>query len=364
MNAPLLTAFALTSMTALGAPTFGVRGGAAFGHSLSSAQTERFGPGLALTATPFVEVHPFVDLQVTASFVTLTAQAWRAGANAGGVGSLLAGARVKRPMKERLVAPWLDVGLGPAWSGAAHLSLSASAGVSLRGDEAWPLWLGLAVRVEHLAKPVAVEGFTSTDATLVTLGLSVEFSPGSVENDHDHDGVLDAVDACPDVFAETLDGCMPEPIAPPAPPAPAVAPPCDGHLDAQGACVPYAGVHVTPERIELDEKIFFAFGKTVILPRSEPLLTEVARALSDAPALCVRIEGHADAKGADAFNRQLSEGRSVAVRAFLVERGVGAERLTTKGYGSSLPRDDNGSADGRDQNRRVEFVVVECGGPP
>lgn len=359
MNAALLTVVALTSMTA---PTLGVRGSAASGHGVSTAQVDHFGPGLAVTATPFVELLPFVDLQVTASFLALTAQPSRQGANAGGLVSLLAGARLKRPMKEHLVAPWLDVGLGPAWSGAAHLSLSTSVGVSLRGDEAWPVWLGLAVRVEHLAKPIAFEGFSSTDATLVSLGLAVEFSPGSVEDDHDHDGVLDAVDACPDEFAETDDGCVAAPVEAPAPPAPVAAPACDGHLDEQGTCVPYAGVHVTPERIELDEKLFFAFGKTVILPRSEPLLSEVARALGDKASLCVRIEGHADAKGTDAFNRQLSEGRAVAVRAFLMEQGVDGERLTTKGYGASLPRDDNGSADGRDQNRRVEFVVVECGG--
>jgi OOP family OmpA-OmpF porin len=62
--------------------------------------------------------------------------------------------------------------------------------------------------------------------------------------------------------------------------------------------------------------------------------------------------------------KNASSRRAVAVRAFLVEQGVDGARLTTKGYGASLPRDDNGSADGRDQNRRVEFVVVECGGAP
>jgi outer membrane protein OmpA-like peptidoglycan-associated protein len=361
MRHHLSAACALTSMMAFGAPTLSVRGAVGLGSGVSPAQTDRFGGGVAFAATPFLEVLPYLDLQVTGLFVVLAPQSTRPGANAGGVLSMLAGARLKRPMREQLVSPWFDVGMGPAWSGAAHLSLSASAGVSFRAKETWPVWLGLAARIEHLVKPALFEGFTSTDASLVSIGFAVEFSSGSVEDDHDHDGVLDINDACPTVFAQTDTGCA---AAEPEKVVEEPKPSCNGHLDEKGTCVPYAGVRVTRTRIELDEKIFFAFGKTLILPRSDPLLSEVAKALTDNPALCVRIEGHADAKGTDAFNRQLSEGRALAVRTFLIVKGVDGARLSTKGYGSALPRDDNGSADGRDQNRRVEFVVIECEGAP
>jgi outer membrane protein OmpA-like peptidoglycan-associated protein len=150
--------------------------------------------------------------------------------------------------------------------------------------------------------------------------------------DRDGDGVGDRVDACPDKFGKKDDG----------------------------GCPTYREVVVTSKKIEIKQKIHFAFGKTTILPKSDPLLAEVVQALQDRPSLCVRVEGHTDSKGSAAENLKLSSGRSQAVVDHLVSKGIEAKRLVAKGYGSELPLDDNSTPEGRELNRRVEFVIVPC----
>jgi outer membrane protein OmpA-like peptidoglycan-associated protein len=112
----------------------------------------------------------------------------------------------------------------------------------------------------------------------------------------------------------------------------------------------------------VSQKIFFAFGSTKILPRSDPLLDEVAQALKDRAGICVRVEGHTDNKGSREQNMTLSEGRAAAVRDYLLVTGVDAPRLTAKGYADTLPIDSNGTLEGRENNRRVEFVIGPCPG--
>jgi outer membrane protein OmpA-like peptidoglycan-associated protein len=71
----------------------------------------------------------------------------------------------------------------------------------------------------------------------------------------------------------------------------------------------------------------------------------------------VTIEGHTDNRGRAAANRKLSAARSRAVKAYLVNKGVEASRLDTKGYGPDRPAADNKTAAGREANRRVEFTI-------
>jgi outer membrane protein OmpA-like peptidoglycan-associated protein len=119
-------------------------------------------------------------------------------------------------------------------------------------------------------------------------------------------------------------------------------------------------VVVTKERVELREKIFFETGKATIRPESYGILEEVAAALKSNPEVKrVVIEGHTDNKGGKAVNTKLSKGRAQAVRAFLVKKGVEPARLEAKGYGPSRPVADNATAKGREENRRVEFVIPQ-----
>ena len=72
----------------------------------------------------------------------------------------------------------------------------------------------------------------------------------------------------------------------------------------------------------------------------------------------VRVEGHTDSRGSDDYNLKLSQERAGAVRDFLIEYGIAADRLTSVGHGETKPVADNDTSSGRDRNRRVEFNIV------
>jgi OOP family OmpA-OmpF porin len=92
----------------------------------------------------------------------------------------------------------------------------------------------------------------------------------------------------------------------------------------------------------------------------------VANVLKSTPSLkSVEIQGHTDDRGADGYNLKLSDGRAKSVRDYLVTRGVGTERLVSKGYGETSPAEEIGGLRGRklkkarEDNRRVQFKILE-----
>jgi outer membrane protein OmpA-like peptidoglycan-associated protein len=116
------------------------------------------------------------------------------------------------------------------------------------------------------------------------------------------------------------------------------------------------------DRLERDGRvathgILFATDSDVIRPESTPTLTELGMMLEQYPDLRLTIEGHTDSQGDDASNQDLSNRRAQAVKAYLADmHGVDAGRLDTVGFGESQPMADNGTLEGRAQNRRVELV--------
>ncbi len=109
----------------------------------------------------------------------------------------------------------------------------------------------------------------------------------------------------------------------------------------------------------------FASGKSIIQPRSLPLLDQVARVLREHPEIeRVRVEGHTDDRGKAEANRALSQARAEAVRDYLVKQGVEGGRLEAKGFGPDRPVTSNKTAQGRATNRRVEFVIISPAGEP
>jgi OmpA-OmpF porin, OOP family len=106
--------------------------------------------------------------------------------------------------------------------------------------------------------------------------------------------------------------------------------------------------------------ILFATNSDRIRPESTPTLEEIGRMLRDHPGLRIRIEGHTDSEGGEDHNQELSVRRADSVKQFLVERyGVDDSRLESAGFGASRPVSDNASAEGRQQNRRVELVRLD-----
>ena len=103
--------------------------------------------------------------------------------------------------------------------------------------------------------------------------------------------------------------------------------------------------------------VLFDFNKATLRPGAREKLARVAGIVLAHPGLEMEAEGHADAIGSDQYNQHLSERRAESVRAFLVEQGIRAGAVTAEGFGESRPVATNGTAEGRQQNRRVELVV-------
>ena len=102
--------------------------------------------------------------------------------------------------------------------------------------------------------------------------------------------------------------------------------------------------------------ILFDTGKAAIKPESLPTLKKILALLNEDPELNFSIEGHTDNQGGKGINRPLSENRATAVMAWLEGKGIDGSRLKTAGFGDSKPIDSNKTAEGRANNRRVEFV--------
>jgi OmpA-OmpF porin, OOP family len=104
--------------------------------------------------------------------------------------------------------------------------------------------------------------------------------------------------------------------------------------------------------------ILFDVGLAVVKPPSMGTISQMAKLLKDNPTLKLEIGGHTDADGDAAKNVALSQARADAVKKALVDAGVDAARLTTKGYGASKPVDVNTTLEGKANNRRVEFTKI------
>jgi len=107
--------------------------------------------------------------------------------------------------------------------------------------------------------------------------------------------------------------------------------------------------------------ILFDVDKATLKPGADQNVRRIAAILKQYPDKQISVEGHTDNTGTDAHNQALSESRAASVRAALVAGGVDASIITSKGLGESQPVATNATAAGRQQNRRVEIVVLGAG---
>ena len=103
----------------------------------------------------------------------------------------------------------------------------------------------------------------------------------------------------------------------------------------------------------------FATGKATITDASQEILEKAFQTLRAYPDMVVEIHGYTDSTGSRNGNLRLSQSRANAVRAYLVKKGIDGARMEAKGFGPDNPIADNGTAEGRQKNRRIEFVRVK-----
>ena len=106
------------------------------------------------------------------------------------------------------------------------------------------------------------------------------------------------------------------------------------------------------------KNVFFETAKFDLKDRSRVELDKLVAFLVKNPKMKIELGGHTDNVGDKKMNQVLSENRAKAVFEYLVKKGINADRLSTKGYGDTMPIADNGTDEGRAENRRTEFKIT------
>jgi outer membrane protein OmpA-like peptidoglycan-associated protein len=158
---------------------------------------------------------------------------------------------------------------------------------------------------------------------------------GCPELDNDRDGIPDAKDQCKN-DPETING-----------------------LDDEDGCPDKSNVVIEGTNVLILEKIQFKTGSAEILPESNTILNQVAGTLKGHPEFrMLEVAGHADERGDDRKNLELTQARSASVVESLVSRGIEKSRLRPMGYGEYCPLDPARNQGAWEKNRRVEFKVI------
>ena len=191
------------------------------------------------------------------------------------------------------------------------------------------------VNVDATGCPIDADGDGVTDAAdrcpNTPRGEQVD-GTGCTIRDSDGDGVNDSADKCPDTPAGMLVG-------------------------ADGCLI----LFVEGKRNVVLEGVTFVVNRAELTIDAKKILDLVAQSLNAIPEVTVEVQGHASSDGSDAANMRLSERRAASVRTYLISKGVAANRLTSKGYGETVPVADNATEEGRKMNRRVELVRTDGG---
>ncbi len=185
--------------------------------------------------------------------------------------------------------------------------------------------------------------------------------------DQDRDGIVDAEDACPAEAGEKSEDPKKNGCPPPKDTD------GDGIVDGEDACPADAGprnddptrngcpvVRIEAGQIRIREQVKFKTASSQILKESDYILQAVVKILVEHPEIkSIRVEGHTDTRGKPGYNKKLSQRRAASVVKWLVKRGISKKRLTSAGYGQERPIATNMTDEGRRQNRRVEFHIVD-----
>ncbi|MEP1304817.1 MAG: OmpA family protein [Balneola sp.] len=173
--------------------------------------------------------------------------------------------------------------------------------------------------------------------------------------DDDGDGIKNSVDLCPAFAGTTEFGGCPDSDD-------------DGIIDKEDECPTLKGIKPNKGCPEVDAEVrkkldviftnlLFATNSANIDPTSLDDLDELVKIMSEDEDLRLSIEGHTDSRGDNAYNLELSSLRAQAVKQYLVNGGISADRIKAVGYGETRPLASNDTAQGRLKNRRVELNI-------
>ena len=180
---------------------------------------------------------------------------------------------------------------------------------------------------------------TADDADGCKREAGPRINQGCPDQDRDKDTVVDRLDNCPD----------------------------EAGTPENGGCQAKQLVVITDAKLQILDRVYFTTGKDVIEPKSFPLLDNIAAVLKAHPEIGkIRIEGHTDSDGDEAKNKDFSNRRALSVKKYLVDTAsLAASRLDAAGFGEEQPVAANDTPQGKQENRRVEFMIVdESPSPP
>lgn len=111
--------------------------------------------------------------------------------------------------------------------------------------------------------------------------------------------------------------------------------------------------------VEFSSNVLFGFDKSNLSGDAKINLDKLVKILNAYPDTDIEVQGHTDSKGSESYNQRLSERRAGAVSTYLTRNGgISYSRVSTRGFGETMPKYDNNTANGLAQNRRVEFLIT------
>ena len=139
--------------------------------------------------------------------------------------------------------------------------------------------------------------------------------------------------------------------------------PYSKNLEADTSSVRELEIKMIPIGASMDkvlvmQNVFFETGSAALLPGSDPELKKLLFTLKKNTNMKIEIRGHTDNVGSETSNQVLSEARAKSVFTYLTSNGIDPSRLIYKGFGETQPIGDNGTPEGRKQNRRTEFKII------
>jgi outer membrane protein OmpA-like peptidoglycan-associated protein len=124
--------------------------------------------------------------------------------------------------------------------------------------------------------------------------------------------------------------------------------------------IPGVKVERVEERIEVEfsSAVLFGFDQSKLTDGAKKTLDDLVIILNKYPDTDIEVQGHTDNTGTAEYNQKLSRTRADNVSSYLISKGISSSRITSVGYSFNKPKYDNSTAEGRTQNRRVEFVIT------